>query len=133
MLLFACCAEQQTKIELVSSDSNCNLGEINVNSPTLSGKEWLIKNTGNAQLRIDSVELSCECLTAVYDSVNTVRPNDYFPFRVLVKPDGALGDFYREIRIYGNFENSPLELTVEGIFVKEEQAEEKCDDSIHAD
>ncbi len=122
--LVSCCTDQITKIELVSSDANYNIGEIDVGSSVLSGKGWLIQNVGNSNLRIDSVELSCNCLKAIYDSVNTIKPNAYFSFKVLVSPDGTLGDFYREIRIFGNFENSPLELSLEGTFVDGENIEE---------
>lgn len=122
-VLVASCTDQITKIELVSSDANYNIGEIDVSSSVLSGKGWLIQNVGNSNLRIDSVELSCNCLKAIYDSVNTIKPNSYFSFKVLVTPDGALGDFYREIRIFGNFENSPLELSIEGTFIDCENKE----------
>lgn len=124
LLVFASCVDQQTKIELVGSDAEYNLGEIDINSSSLLGKEWVLQNVGNANLRIDSVELSCECLKADYDSVNSVRPNGYLPVRVYITPEGTLGGFYREIRIYGNFENSPLELSLEGTFVDGENKEE---------
>lgn len=110
-------ANQQTMIELIGDDASYNMGEIQVGSPNLRGKEWLIQNIGNANLKIDSVEVSCDCLQILYDSVNVVAPNNYFPFRVFVKPENVLGDFYREIRIFGNFEGSPLELTLEGTIV----------------
>lgn len=122
MFLTVSCTERQTRIELVGDDANYNLGEIKASESTLSGKEWLIQNKGNTYLRIDSVVASCDCLTVSYDSINTVKPNGYFPFRVFPMPDGTLGTFYREISIFGNFENSPLILSLEGAFVEDESS-----------
>lgn len=123
LLTLASCVEQQTKIELVGSDAEFDLGEVNIYSSSFWGNEWLVKNVGDSDLKIDSVELSCECLKVDYDSVNAVKPNSYLPFKVYIMPEGTLGGFYREIRIFGNFENSPLELSIEGTFIDCENKE----------
>lgn len=122
MFLAVSCTERQTRIELVGDDANYNLGEIKASESALSGKEWLIQNKGKTNLKIDSIAVSCECLKVSYDSINSVKPNGYFPFRVFPMPDGTLGTFYREISIFGNFENSPLILTLEGTFVEDESS-----------
>ncbi len=122
-LLVVSCTNQQTKIELLS-DADVFLGDVPIKARSLPVYEWIFQNVGEANLRIDSVELSCECLKADYDSVNSVSPNGYLPFRVYITPEGTLGGFYREIRIFGNFENSPLELSLEGTFVDGENIEE---------
>ena len=109
----------QTKIELMS-DVHYNLGDISIDSSILSGKEWLIQNVGDVNLKIDKVEFPSDGLKIVYDSVNVVKPNGYLPFRVLVSPEGTTGDFCKEISIYGNFDNSPLKLTIEGTFIENE-------------
>lgn len=113
------CTKKVTRIKLVNDCTNYNLGEIQNQASILSGKEWLIQNVGDVNLKIDKVELSCDCLKVIYDSVNTIKPNKYLPFRVLVSPEGTIGDFYREIYIYGNFQDSPLKLTIEGCFVED--------------
>lgn len=119
IFLTVSCTERQTRIELVGNDANYNLGVVKASESALSGKEWLIQNKGNTCLRIDSVVASCDCLKVSYDSINSVKPNKYFPIRVFPVPDGTLGTFYREISIFGNFENSPLILTLEGTFVED--------------
>ena len=123
------CTEKQTKIELVNDEFIYNIGEIQTQASTLSGKEWLIQNVGDSDLKIHKIETSCDCLKIMCDTVNPIGPNEYFPLRVFISPENTIGDFHREIFIYGNFEDSPLELTIEGVFVENSSEHEYKTDS----
>lgn len=123
------CTEKQTKIHVLSGDINYNFGEIPSQTSSLSGKEWLFKNAGNVNLKINKVESSSNIFKLMYDSVNTVGPNEYFPFRVFVSPGKTIGNFKEKICIYGNFEESPLELSVEGTIVESTSGNENKMDS----
>lgn len=116
VLVASCNIERETSVNLMTTP-NYYIGEIDVESTTMVGKEWLIKNSGRAKLKIDSIKISCDCLKVMYDSTHQVKPNGILPFRVLIPTEKEPGDFYREIMIYGNFKNSPLVLTLEGSFV----------------
>ncbi len=103
-----------TSISLMGSDTIWNAG-VQPNTPgQICAKEWLIQNTGADTLVIDSVIPSCECVELIYDESRQAVPKAYFPVRALLQAEGAVGNFFREIKLYGNFEGSPLTLGIEG-------------------
>ena len=106
----------QTQITLIGDDAEFNIGQV-VNDPNnLNGKEWLILNAGQVALKVDSVVPSCDCVEVKYKESMTAAPHNYFPIRVILHPNGETGPFFREIKVYGNFPDSPLLLTIEGEF-----------------
>lgn len=114
--------QKKTKIELMNNDPAYNFGVV-INDPkNIKGKEWLFVNKGCDSLYIDSVKVSCECLTLHYDNTNAIAPNHYFPIRVLLRPEEKeIGPFFREIMVFGNFEDSPYILTIEGEYKNDGQ------------
>ena len=119
-VLFACAlysCESQTEVEVVSDDTEKYVGEVDKASTVLTGTEWLLMNTGNATLHVDSIKPSCECLEVTSKEM-TARSGEYFPVQVFIHPEEMdTGTFVREVEVYGNFQSSPLVLTIKGKIV----------------
>ena len=119
-VLFACAlysCESQTEVEVVSDDTEKYVGEVDKASTVLTGTEWLLMNTGNATLRVDSIKPSCDCLE-VTNKEMTAKSGEYFPVQVFIHPEEMdTGTFVREVEVYGNFQSSPLVLTIKGKIV----------------
>ena len=48
----------------------------------------------------------------------TARSGEYFPVQVFIHPEEMdTGTFVREVEVYGNFQSSPLVLTIKGKIV----------------
>ena len=110
-----------TSISLMGSDTIWNAG-VQPNTPgQICAKEWLIQNTGADTLVIDSVIPSCESIELIYESSKPVTPMAYFPVRALLQAEGTVGHFFHEIKLYGNFEGSPLTLGIEGEYMSFEE------------
>ena len=71
-----------------------------------------IHNTGDAPFKIHKLEASCECTTVEY-SQGAVSPNKALELEITQIAED-MGEFYRVVYIYGNTEQSPLTIMLEG-------------------
>ena len=88
-----------------------------------TGREWLFQNRGTGYLRVDSVQASDSCVEVIYPDLRSVPVgrNDYFAVRPMLHPaEDAEGPFSYEIKLWGNFPNSPLVLSLEGVYAQKE-------------
>ena len=121
-----CSCNQQTEVEVMSDLTERSVGEVDKSSTVLTGAEWLLRNTGNFRLRVDSIKSSCECLEVQKKESMTAKPGGYFPVRVFLHPEQVdTGAFVREVEVYGNFPSSPLVLTLTGRIV--DSSDEQCE------
>lgn len=101
----------QTQIHI--DKEQIHFGNIQKND-TIS-TSFVISNQGTNELVINNIEKSCDCVTSeISDSI--IKSGDFALLRVSVSIQEE-GYFQRELMIYGNFNNSPLTLSVDG-FVK---------------
>ncbi|MEB2776491.1 DUF1573 domain-containing protein [Algoriphagus sp. D3-2-R+10] len=70
-------------------------------------------NTGHHPLVIDRIETSCHCTQGVVSFMPT-EPGDSTSVEIIYDKNQK-GFFYQDIRVYGNFENSPVFLSFSGI------------------
>ena len=75
-------------------------------------KTIVLTNTGNENLKVDDVIASCSCLKVI-KSNRLISPKDTLHLDITFRAD-TKGEFIRDIFIYGNFSNSPLEVFVKG-------------------
>lgn len=76
--------------------------------------EFYIRNTGENDLIITNVEVSCSCSSIVMLD-RSVAPND--SISILVEYSKKLpGFYYSDVVVYGNFPGSPEILTFEGAY-----------------
>lgn len=73
---------------------------------------FVLENKGSDSLHIASIISSCECLH-IECSRFDVPPGDTLQLKVFFQSN-SIGEFIRDLYIYGNFSHSPLGLTVEG-------------------
>lgn len=69
---------------------------------------YIVKNTGNADLVIEKVSVSCECTTAELEK-NTIPPGESAELRVKFDPaeDNLFGDIQRIIYLRSNDPEKP--------------------------
>ena len=111
--------KQEMKSGLPFTQVDINIKEIDLASFPFDEekhKTIVLTNTGNEALKIDDVIASCSCLK-VSESSRLIPPKDTLHLDITFRAD-TKGEFIRDIFIYGNFSNSPLEVLVKG-FVKE--------------
>ena len=115
----SCFWNRQTKVEVIGL-SEAYVGEIEKDTDVSHGVEWLLQNTGPCKLRIDSITSSCDCLKLSYASSMTAGSGKYFPIRAMLQTEAAdTGSIYHEVMVYGNFDPSPLVLSLTGEIVSE--------------
>ena len=107
----------QTEIEMLSDETDYYIGDVE-NEPNYSkGKGWLIQNKGLGILRIDSTYVSNDCVKLYFPRSKEVGPNEYLPIRAMLEPEkDKQGDFVYTIKVFGNFPESPLVLSLAGTF-----------------
>ena len=71
-----------------------------------------IQNTGDAPFKIHDVEVSCDCTTVGYNK-EVVSPGSALELEITYNAEDV-GEFYRVVYIYGNTEQSPLTIMLEG-------------------
>ena len=71
-----------------------------------------IYNTGDAPFKIHNLEASCECTTVEYNQ-GVVSPNKALELEITQIAEDK-GEFFRVVYIYGNTEQSPLTIMLEG-------------------
>jgi hypothetical protein len=74
---------------------------------------FTIENTGNQSLFINRVNTSCGCTNADWDK-QPVEPGQTAKIKVEMIPEET-GYFNKTIEVYGNFELSPVKLTITGM------------------
>lgn len=114
----------ETSIKLMGNDAEYDIGTVPNDPKKLLAKEWLLQNTGSDTLYVDSVTVSCECVEMHYNDSMLAAPLQYFPVRAFYHPEGENGPFFREIKVYGNFPDSPLVLTIVGELVDADSLED---------
>ncbi len=72
----------------------------------------VIYNTGDVPFKIPNLEVSCECTTVEYKQ-GVVSPNKALELEITQIAED-MGEFFRVIYIYGNTEQSPLTIMLEG-------------------
>ena len=119
LTMSSCFWNRQTKVEVIGL-SEAYVGEIEKDTDVSHGVEWLLQNTGPSKLRIDSITSSCDCLKLSYASSMTAGSGKYFPIRAMLQTEAAdTGSIYHEVMVYGNFDPSPLVLSLTGEIVSE--------------
>lgn len=79
-------------------------------------KTLIINNVGKNPLKISNVEMSCDCMEGIYED-RMVASKDTIHLNVRIRQE-SVGDFIREIFVYGNFVDAPLEITFRGTVKK---------------
>lgn len=121
LTMSSCLWNRQTKVEVIGL-SEAYVGEIEKDTNVSHGVEWLLQNTGPCKLRIDSITSSCDCLKLSYASSMTAGSGKYFPIRAMLQTEAAdTGSIYHEVMVYGNFDPSPLVLSLTGEIVSEDE------------
>lgn len=92
-----------------------NLGKIN-GKENAKG-EFFIKNTGNEDLIIEKIEVSCSCSTVGITN-QSITPGDSMSIKVLYNRN-TIGYFYSDVIVFGNFSTSPEILSFEGNLINE--------------
>lgn len=94
--------------EIVADRTSINWKDLH--NTTEQKATFILKNVGENALWITNVELSCDCLNIEYVK-REVLPDDTLHLNITLTSE-IKGEFIREIYVYGNFPESPLELTV---------------------
>lgn len=77
---------------------------------------FILTNTGKEDMIITNLVLSCECMKVEY-AKQSVSPGDTLHLCVTFRPD-VTGEFMRDMYVYGNFNQSPIELEIKGSIIK---------------
>ncbi len=110
-------------LSMLTGSSHYDMDTVFVEPDHFMGKEWLFQNKGPGYLNVDSVLASDSCVELTYPDTHSVPVgrNDYFTIRGMLHPaEDAQGPFSYEIKIWGNFPDSPKVLTLEGVYAKKE-------------
>lgn len=75
--------------------------------------KFMIRNTGSKKLKIENIDLSCECLKLEKD-LSEIPIGNTDSLNLIFHAD-SIGAFQREILLFGNFNPSPKLLTVKGV------------------
>lgn len=102
--------KDQPETNIKISPNPLELGEISCNEP--HRHTIIITNIGSKTLRVRKIEKSCDCLELSYHK-REVLPNDTLHLNIVFKPD-TIGEFLREVYLYGNIKESPKVIVIEG-------------------
>lgn len=95
-----------------------NESEVGLGKMLLGEKKettFVLSNIGHNPLEINQIETSCDCMSISY-SKRIIDSRDTLHINVIIQSEGV-GDFIREIFIYGNFVDAPLGITLRGTVV----------------
>ena len=101
----------------MSENTTVRIGQTNFDLGTMKrGEAAIVKtkiyNTGDAPFKIHNLEASCECTTVEYNQ-GAVSPNKAVEIEITQIAED-MGEFFRVVYIYGNTEQSPLTIMLEG-------------------
>ena len=99
---------QKTTVQIEQTEFD--LGTMKQGEATVVRTEIL--NTGDAPFKIHNLEASCECTTVKYNQ-GVVSPNKALALEITQIAEDV-GEFFRVVYIYGNTEQSPLTIMLEG-------------------
>ena len=99
---------QKTTVQIEQTEFD--LGTMKQGEATVVRTEIL--NTGDAPFKIHNLEASCECTTVKYNQ-GVVSPNKALALEISQIAEDV-GEFFRVVYIYGNTEQSPLTIMLEG-------------------
>lgn len=102
--------DEETSTTITFNTNEIDLGKISRKEKQRS--KFTISNTGSNILKIEHIDLSCECLK-IENEISEINPGDTTCLNIIFHPDGT-GMFQREILLYGNFDSSPKLLTIKG-------------------
>lgn len=71
-----------------------------------------ITNIGSESWTIREIETSCECIQAIADK-QRITPSESVHLTITFRPED-LGEFERYVYVYGNMQESPLEISITG-------------------
>lgn len=91
---------------------NIDIGKIAVDEAHKAKGLITLYNSGNKDLYIDKIEVSCSCTSGSIPR-RPIAPKD--SFNLVVSYNKTIpGYFYSDVIVHGNFENSPMILSFEG-------------------
>ena len=99
---------QKTTVQIEQTEFD--LGTMKKGEATIIKTE--IYNTGDAPFKIHDLEVSCECTTVEYNQ-RALSPGSALELEITYNAEDV-GEFYRVVYIYGNTEQSPLTIMLEG-------------------
>lgn len=73
---------------------------------------FILSNVGKNPFRISHIEMSCDCMDVMYED-RMVAYQDTIHLNVKIRQE-SVGDFIREVYVYGNFVDVPLSLILRG-------------------
>ena len=115
--------DARADLSMLTDSAHYDMDTVFVEPDHFMGKGWLFQNKGPGYLHVDSVLASDSCVELTYPDTHSVPVgrNDYFNVRGMLHPaEDAEGPFSYEIKIWGNFPDSPKVLTMEGVYAKKE-------------
>ena len=92
------------------TNSQINLGTFSKDE--LKTAKFVIENSGNELLQIDTIYTSCECTTATIDKTE-IKKGESAVLTITYTPDGT-GNFYREVYVKINGVEQPKVFIIEG-------------------
>lgn len=109
---------KETEQESAKNGASLKVSQTHINLGTIRKEEAtefdvIFENNGTDILHITEIELSCECLSSSYSSLSLeIEEKKTVTFQLT--PDNS-GELFRTITLYGNFQESPLEIEVNGV------------------
>lgn len=108
VLLFGCLQQEHgEKTTVKVFQKEVDLGNISVTKPLELA--FVLKNTGQNTLIIDSVMPSCECVSATFNSAKT-PPSQYAVIILTYHPENLTGEIFRTADVVCN-SSAPLEFS----------------------
>lgn len=109
---------KETEQESAKNGASLKVSQTHINFGTIKKEEVtefnvIFENNGTDTLHITEIELSCECLSSSYSSLN-LEIGEKKTVTFQLTPDNS-GEIFRTITLYGNFQESPLEIEVNGL------------------
>ena len=91
-------------------ESEVDLGQMSLGEE--KEMTFILSNVGTNPLKISHIEMSCDCMDVMYKD-RMVACKDTIHLNVKIRQE-SVGDFIREIYVYGNFVDVPLSMILRG-------------------
>ncbi|WP_455663735.1 DUF1573 domain-containing protein [Phocaeicola sp.] len=110
-------AQEDSTDDVIRTRTEITVNQEEVNWGRFDHKErkeasFILENTGSDSLHIVGIVPSCDCLQIECSRFH-IPPGDTLQVQVFFQSD-SIGEFIRDIYVYGNFPQLSLRLTVEG-------------------